>query len=454
MRILIVGGGDVGMLVARRLIAEKNEVVIVEKRRSRCADLEEVLDAKIVHGDAASINTLEKAGLASAEMLIAVTSSDEANVLACLVAQAQSQVKIKLARLRTHEVDHWRSICDSSLLDIQHVIHPDRETAERILRVLELPGVSDIVEFADGRIKLFGMNIESTSWVVGKSMAELDSSGPPKNSLMAILFRGDRVIVPRGDDRLRPGDHVYIVCPTRELEECFQFMGVRPAKRVERVFILGGKQLGIEVALQLERRGTQVKLFERDMERCRKIAALLQDSVVVHADGTDQGILVEENVEGIDAYLALTGDDEVNIIASLLSKRLGANKAVALVNRVDLLPMAQLLGINSTFSTRLSVVDRILQFVRKGHVLSVMTFRDEEAEAIELLASAGTRYVGKQLREVHLPRGAIVGAIARPSGEVIVPRGGAVIQAGDRVIFFCLEQLVHDLETAFLAEAS
>lgn len=451
MRVLILGGGEVGALVARRLSREKNEVVIVEASQDRCAHLEEVLDAKIVLGNASSISTLEKAGLHDAEMLIAVTNSDEDNILGCLIAQANSNVKIKLARLRTHEVDRWRSICGEHFLNIDLVIHPDRETAQRMLRVVGLPGISDVLEFAEGRIKLFGMNIEADSWVVGKSMAELDQCNPPRNSLMAILFRGHQVIVPTGEDRLRVGDHVYIVVPDSEFEQCLSFMGVAKPQRVERVFILGGKQIGIEVALQLEKKGVQVKLFERELERCEKISALVKHTIVVHADGTDQRILMEENVEGIDAYLALTGDDEDNIIASLLAKRLGARKAVALINRLPYLSMAQRLGINSTFSTRATVVDRILQFVRKGQVLSVTTFREEEAEAIELVASSGAKYVGKKLKDVHLPRGAIVGAIARPGGEEIVPRGEVVIQAGDRVVFFCLENLVSELESAFIA---
>lgn len=451
MRILILGGGAVGTLVARRLTREKNEVVVVEADPERCKGLEEILDAKIVQGYANSIQTLETAGLGEAEMLIAVTNSDEVNLLGCLVAQSHSNVKIKLARLRTHEVDRWKSICESDMLNIDLVIHPDRETAERILRVVNFPGVSEMLEFAEGKVQLIGMNIESSSWVVGKSMAELDQSSPPRNSLMAMLFRGHEVIIPRGDDRLQAGDHVHIVISAGATPELLDFMGIEEAQSVKRVFIVGGKQIGIEVALQLEEKGVQVKLFERDVRRCEKIATLVKDTVVVHADGTDQRTLVEENIEGIDAYLALTGDDEDNIISSLLCKRLGARKAVSLVNRIDFLPMAQLLGINSIFSSRLVVVDRILQFVRKGHVLSVTTFGQEEAEAIELVATPGSRFLGKRLEDVHLPRGAIVGAIVRPSGEVIVPRGDAVIQAGDRVIFFCLEQLVPQLESAFIA---
>ncbi|MEE9292882.1 MAG: NAD-binding protein, partial [Acidobacteriota bacterium] len=196
----------------------------------------------------------------------------------------------------------------------------------------------------------------------------------------------------------------------------------------------------------------QAKLFERDAARCEKIAAILDRTIVINGDGTDQATLEEENIAGVDAFLALTNEDEVNIIACLLARRLDARKVVALINRPHYLAMAQRLGINATIAPRIAAVDRILQFVRKGRVLSVTTFREEEAEAIELIATDSKKYVGRRLRDIRFPRGAIVGAIVRPDGEVIVPRGEVSIQARDRVIFFALESAVPELESEFLVE--
>jgi len=208
------------------------------------------------------------------------------------------------------------------------------------------------------------------------------------------------------------------------------------------------------VAERLEERGASVKIFEQSAERAAKVAALLERSVVVHADGKDQSILEEQTVEGLDAYLALTDDDEDNIIATLLARRLGARKVVALINRLSYLQMAQRLGVNTTVSPRLAAADRILQFVREGHVLSVTTFRDEEAEAIELLAAEGTRHVGPRLRDLRFPPGTLVGAIVRPDGEVVVPSGEDAIAPGDRVIFFALASAVPRLQSAFLASGA
>ncbi len=452
MRVLILGGGAVSYLVARRLIREKNEITIVERDEQRCEELEGRLDARIVQGNAASIETLERAGITRAQMIIAATDNDQINIIGTLIAQNYQNIRIKVMRLRTHEAMRWQKLAAHRSFQVDRVIHPDREAADRLLRVVSLPGVSDVRSFMDGRVRLFGMNVRDDSWLVGKSMRELEEASPPEHSLICMIFRGHRVIIPRADDRLMPGDHVYVVVANDQFEEGMEFMGLSSSERAQRVFILGGKQISIELARRLEKTGVQVKLFERDRQRCEKISTLVKRTVVVHADGTDQRILDEENIEGIDAYMALTTRDEDNIIAALLSKRLGARKAVALVNRLDLLPIVPLLGINASLSLRLVTVDRILRFVRKGRVLSVHTFRQEEAEAIELIATEGSPYVNRQLRKVHLPHTAIIGAIGRRDGEIVVPRGDAVIKPGDRVIFFCLEQVVQELEAAFIAE--
>jgi trk system potassium uptake protein TrkA len=450
MRILIAGGGQSAALIAARLIREGNEVTIVDKSRDRCTQLEEQLDAKVVFGSAASIRTLNKAGLRDAEMLIAVTDADEINLLACLIAQSESNVKVKVARVRTHEFEHWRRVADRTGMAVDLMIHPETDVLQRILRVIRVPGVSDILDFAEGRVKLFGMNIERDSWFAGKSVIELDAAGPPTNSLIAMIFRGQQVIIPHGAQVLLPGDHIYVCATADNLEEVLAFMGIRRQEKVQRAFIVGGKQIGIGVAVELEKQGVQVKLIERDAIRCEKIAEIVSKTVVIHGDGTDQSTLEEENIEGVDVFLALTSHDEDNIIASLLARRLGAKKVVALINRLNYLPMVQRLGVNTSVSMRLATVDRVLQFVRKGAVLSVTTFREEEAEAIEILAEEGSRYVGKRLREMKFPRGAIVGAIAKPNGEVIIPRGDKTIEAGDRVIFFTLESVVPELESAFI----
>lgn len=454
MRVLICGGGDVALLLARRMSREGNDVVIVELDPKRCEYLDEALDATIVRGNASSIRTLQKAGLSQADMLIAVTNSDHINFLACLIAQNERAASLRIARMRTAEVAYWRHLAGNLGIEIDLIIHPESEVAKRVMHVLTTPGVSDIFYFANGLVCLFGMMIQDNSWVAGKTLKELDAAGPPRNSIVAMIFRNQQVIIPRGDDTLEIGDHVYVCCNREEAETAMQFMGLPGHTKLESVFILGGRQISILLAQELEKQKVRVKLFEQNIERCHKLTELLDTTLIVNADGTEESILLEENVQDVSAFLSLTSDDEDNLIASLLARKLGAHKVVTLLNRLNYLSMAQRLGINTSISPRTVAVDQILQFVRKGRVLSVTTFREEEAEALELLASENSKYVGKRLMDLKFPEGAIVGAIARPGGEVIVPRGGATIQAGDRVIFFALETVVPRLEAAFFRDRS
>lgn len=451
MRILIAGGGQVGALIARRLIREGNEVTIVDPSPDRCAELETQLDAHVVQGSAARVRTMRQAGLGKSEMVIAVSDQDEVNLLVCQLAQVEAPAAIKVLRLRTHEVAEWPDVLTRAGIRVDLIIHPETELADGIMRVIRRPGVSDIHEFAGGAVQLVGMAIEAGNRVIGRSLEALAKDGPPEDALVGMIFRGPQVIIPRGSETLLEGDRVYVVTSRTSLDRTLEFMGLPPPPAFKRVFITGGGQLGIQVAQDLERQCIQVKLFERDPRRAERIAGILKSTIVINADGTDERTLEEKGVADANAFLAVTKDDEDNIIASLLARRLGVPKVVALINRLNYLSMVQRLGINTTVSPRLAAADRILQFVRRGRVMSVTTFRDEEAEAIELVAGPESKYVGKPLSDVHFPQGAVIGALARPSGEMVIPRGHTVVAPGDRLIVFALESVVPVLERAFLA---
>ncbi|MCZ2155900.1 MAG: NAD-binding protein, partial [Bryobacterales bacterium] len=312
MRVLICGGGDIALLLARRMSREGNDVVVVEADAKRCEYLEEALDATIVRGSAASSRTLLRAGLTHTDMLIAVTDSDDVNFLACLIAQNERSAKIRIARMRTPEVSYWRHMAENLGLEIDLIIHPESEVADRILRVLTLPGVSDIFDFANGSIRLFGLTVHPESWMAGKTLSELREAGPPPNTIIAMIFRNQQVIIPRGKDRLEPEDHVYVCCNRTEEDEAMRFMGLPGHTKLDTVFMLGGRQISIQIAQELERRSVNVKLFEQDIERCNMLTELLDQTLIVNADGTDEAILLEENVRNASAFLSLTADDEDN----------------------------------------------------------------------------------------------------------------------------------------------
>ncbi|MCU0255462.1 MAG: Trk system potassium transporter TrkA, partial [Vicinamibacterales bacterium] len=420
MRVLIAGGGQVAALIASRLVREGNDLVIVEPNPERCTQLDAQLDARIVQGSAARLATMREAGIAAADLVIAVTDSDEVNLLACLIAHAEAPRSVRVARVRTHEAGEWRHVMAQSQIRIDQIIHPETDIADLVTKVIGFPHVSDIREFAGGAVTLFGMTVPERSWMDGKTLVEIGRAAPAASALIAMIFRGQQVIIPRGSDVVLGGDHLYVLTNSEHLGLQMRFLGLDTEQRLRRVLILGGKQVGILIAQRLEAQGVSVKLFERDPQRTEKIAGLLRRSVVVNADGTDQRVLEEEGLVGADAFLALTNHDEDNIIASMLARRLGVKKVIPLINRLNYLPMVQRLGVSTTVSLRVAAVDRILQFVRRGRVLSVTTFRDEEAEAIELLAGPESRFVGKPMRDANFPKDTVVGALVRPSGEVIV----------------------------------
>jgi trk system potassium uptake protein TrkA len=453
MRIFIAGGGHCGEFIARRLIREGNDVYIVEQDEERCRYLEAHLDAQTIQCSATRINTWRRVGITNEDMLIAATHQDEVNVLATLIVDAAAPDARKLLRLRTPEYNDWSRMLEQRGIRVDRVIHPEIDIVERINRVLTVPGVTDIRDFAEGRVKVFSMNVESDSQLAHCSLSELEEQNPPNNIMICMIFRDEDVIIPHGELVLEPGDHIYIVTTADELDDCLRFMGIRKHDEVRQVFIVGAGGVGIAMADMLENEGVSVKLFEKDPHQSALVSRMLRNTVVINADGTDQDVLLQENVEGIDAFIALTKNDDANIIISLLARKAGAKKLVALVNHMNYISLAQRLGINTTVSPRIKSVDAILEFIRKGGVLSVRTLGEEMAEAIELVAPPESQYVGRPLREIGFPRGVIVGAIASPEGEVLVPRGDAVIEPGDRVIFFALESCVAELEAAFLTKS-
>jgi trk system potassium uptake protein TrkA len=451
MRIFIAGGGQTAECIAKRLIREGNELVVIEQEAARCQFLEVHLDAQIIQGNAASISTWRRAGISTADMIIAVTPSDVVNLLSGMIANAEAPESVIALQLRTWEYKHWAELLKAKGIRIDRIIHPETDIVARILGVVAVPGVSDIRDFAAGEVKAFGMNVEADNWLAGRTLIELNRAGPPKNSMVAMVFRGAEVLIPHGEEVLQPGDHLYVVTTKNELDATLRFMGIEKQESIHRVFIVGGGELGSSVAAVLEEQRVSVKVFEQDPRECERVSGMLRKGVVICGDGTDQETLLRENVEELDAYLALTKDDDANMIASLLARRLGAKKLVALVNRVPNISLAQRLGINTIVSPRIKTIDAILEFVRKGGVLSVRTLGGEEAEAIELVAPARSKYVGHPLEAIHFPRGVVVVAIIRAKGETLIPRGDSVIEAGDRVVFFTLSGCVPELESEFLA---
>ena len=450
MRIYFAGGGRCNEYIAKRLIREGHDLVLMEKEEERCRQLTESLDARIICGHASSIEDWQQSGLSEADMFVACTDSDETNVLACLIADDLAPESKKAIRLRTPEYDKWKPTFDRLGLNLDRVVHPESDIVERILRVISMPGISDIRDFVDGKVKLFSMNLEIGSPLTGMMIADLEKILGHNEALVGVVFRGYEVIIPRADDRLQVGDHVYIVTSTHHLDVTLERIGVKKRTHVREVFIVGGGEVGLELARALEREKVSIKLFDEDAQRCKYLASELPNTLVINADGTSQETLLRENIEGIDAFISLTGEEDANLIACMLARRIGVEKVIPAVDRINYLQLAQRLGINTTVNPRIKAADAILEFVRKGRVLSVRTLGEEAVEAIELQVSSDSVYINQPLSELDLPEGCLVGAILRPTDGVLIPNGTSWIQAGDRVVFFVQEGSVRELEARFL----
>lgn len=450
MHIHFAGAGQCAEYVARRLIREGHDLCLLDRDETRCHKLGETLDAQVVNGDVTKMADWRRTGLGKTDLFVACTDSDEHNVMACLIANELAPAALKAIRLRTPEHAEWKHLLQDLGVQVDRVIHPELDVLERILRTLPIPGIADIHNFADERVKVFSMNVEPGTVPAGKSLRTLHAGNALGGGRISLIFRDTGVYIPEPDEIIQTGDHLYIVTTREALDDTFNALGITRCERLKQVFIVGGGELALELARALETQKIPAKLFEQDSRRCGELAEQLADTTIINADGTDQAILLRENIVGVDAFITLTNNDDANLIAALLARRLGVDKVIPLLHRLDYLPLAQRLGINTCVNPRIKAADALFEFIRGGGVPSVRTLGEEAAEAIELDVPAESKYAGKCVGGIGLPPGTLVGAIAAPDQMAVLPEAETIINAGDRVVFFAKEDAVRQLEAKVL----
>ncbi len=444
MKFIIVGAGEVGYHLAERLSQEKMDVVVIEKDEEKVKHVLDTLDVQTIHGSGSSVEALTQAGIEDADMLVAVTNSDEVNMISCLVASAQAKVPVKVARIRNPEYVHNSGILGEKHLNIDLAINPELEMVHTISRLVEMPDATDIIEFAEGRVRITGIKVDPRSHVARKRLRDLSKENEKHDILIAAIFRGDQVLIPRGDDTIEGNDIVYAVTEAQKIATVTNYFKEREQK-VQRVMIAGGSEIGVELAQRFEKKSIKTKIIEEDEERCLDIAEKLEKTMVLRGTGTDRDLLDEENVKDVNVFVAVSEDEQYNILVSLLAKTLGAKKAICLINNLDYASIVSTIGVDVVVSSHLAAINRILQFIRKGKVLSVASLHKENAEAIEIIALETSDLVNKPLRAIDFPRGAIIGAVVRDR-EVIIPTGDTIILPGDRVIIFTLTSAMPAVE--------
>jgi len=427
MRIVIIGAGAVGSYLAERLSAEGQDVVVIESDEDVAAQLQTSVDCLVVTGNGASPAVLEEAGLRDADLLIAVTTLDAVNILACNAA-VRFGVPQKVARVTDPGLREGLAE-----LGVDFIIDPEEAAAREVVLVTTRVGVSELTEFADGKLLLIGAFIDPDASIVGTTLAELREMVSGWDWLVVAIIREGETLIARGSTVIEARDHVLLMAKAGRTEEATRLLGLRTA-RLSKVVILGGTRIARLTAAALVEEGIQTVLIEEDRDRCVDIAEANPKLTVICGDPTDPKVLLAEGVNRADAVLGLTGWDDRNILGGLIAKKMGVGTTVVRLTRLELvkaLPAG--VGIDVTVSPRWAAASEILRFVRRGHIFSVVTFHDSAAEAIELEIGPSSPAIGSTLADIKLPRSLIVGGVQR-GDDAFVPRGSTRIEEGDHLI--------------------
>lgn len=440
MKIIILGAGQVGATLAENLANEANDVTVIDNDASLLGDLQERYDLATVHGFGSYPDVLRRAGADDAELLIAVTESDETNMLACKIAHSLFQTPTRIARVRSGEYLNQSKLFEKDALAVDLHISPEQLVTDYIRRLIEYPGALQVVDFADGRVRLVGIKAYYGGPLVSHQLKELPEHLPDIDSRVAAIYRRGRPIIPEGDTIIEAEDEVFFIAAAQHIPKIMSELR-RVEKPVKRVMLAGGGNIGMRLARALENK-VQVKLVERSRERARFLSQELSRSTVLWGDCANEDLLHEENIEDCDVFCAVTNDDEANILSAMLAKRLGADKALSLINRLSYVDLVEGGAIDIAISPQQSTVSALLAHVRRGDMVRVHSLRRGAAEAIEAVAHGDPRsskVVGRKLEDIDLPKGTTIGAIVRGE-EVLMAHHDTVVQAEDHVILFIVDR--------------
>ncbi|MDH3526699.1 MAG: Trk system potassium transporter TrkA [Gammaproteobacteria bacterium] len=450
MKIIILGAGQVGSSVAANLASEANDITIVDENSAVLQDLQDRLDIRTVTGHASHPDTLAQAGADDADLVLAVTSSDETNMIACQVAYTLFHTPTKIARVRSLEYLNHSRLFTQEALPVDVLISPEQLVTDYIERLIENPGALQVLDFAGGRVQLVAVRAYHGGPLVGHELRTLKEHLPGADARVAAIFRGGRHIVPTGDTIIEVDDEVFFVAARKHIRRVMSELR-KLDKPVKRVMLAGGGNIGMRLASAIEQR-YQIKIIEHNEERTRRLSETLDRSIVLLGDAADEELLLDENIENTDVFCALTNDEEANILSAMLAKRLGARKVMSLINRASYVDLVQSQTIDIAISPQQATIGSLLTHVRRGDVVVVHSLRRGAAEAIEAVAHGdrdSSKVVGRAIEEIKLPRGTTIGAIVRGE-EVIIAHHDTVIESDDHVILFLSnKKCIQDVERLF-----
>jgi len=440
MKIIILGAGQVGTSVAQNLASEANDITVVDHNGQLLREMQDRLDIRTVQGQASHPDILRQAGADDADMVIAVTNSDETNMVACQATWTLFHTPTKIARVRAPEYLKHPALFSQGALPIDVLISPEQLVTDYILRLIEHPGALQVLDFAGGRVRLVAVRAYYGGPLVGHELRDLNERLKGQEARVAAIYRKGRAIDPHGDTVLEADDEVFFLAATQNIPAVMKELR-RAEKPFRRLIFAGGGNIGRRLAGAMEGQ-YRVKIIEQDIERARRVAEHLRHTIVLQGDAADEDLLREENIEDTDVFCAITDDDEANILSAMLAKRLGARKVMALINRAAYVDLVQSGAVDIAISPQHATIGSLLTHVRRGDVVMVHSLRRGAAEAIEAIAHgdvSSSKVVGRRIEEIKLPEGATISAIVR-GDDVVIAHHDTLIESEDHLILFLMDK--------------
>jgi trk system potassium uptake protein TrkA len=445
MRIIIAGAGDLGFHLSKLLAYEEQDIVLIDQNADVLDYAANHLDVSTIKGSSTSIKTLEEANVAKSDLLIAVTSNEETNITTCIIGKSLGAKKT-VARISNIEFLHQREKLNLKDIGIDEIISPESLAAKEIKRLLKESAMTDTFEFEKGTLSLVGITVDENSELLNKTLTETAYLNPDHNFTTVAILRDNHTIIPHGENRFALNDHAYFIAEPDGIDRVMDLAG---KKRIEikNIMILGGSRVGINTAKQLSKK-YNIKLIEQDKEKCFQLADELTDTMIINGDGRDLDLLKEEGIDLMDAFIAVTGNSETNIITSLVAKDAGVKKTIAMVENMDYIHLSQSIGVDTLINKKLIAANFIFRYIRKGQVLNLTSIHGVDAEILEFEVPDNSKIINEELRNLHFPRTAIVGGVIRKN-KGYTARGNFVFEPKDRVVVLSKQECIHSVENFF-----
>jgi trk system potassium uptake protein TrkA len=445
MRIVIAGAGDVGFHLAKLLSYEEQDIILIDRDPATLKQASSSLDVKTIKGNSTSYKILEEANIANTDLLIAVTSSEETNLTTTIIGKHLGAKKT-IARIENLEYLMDKEKLDLKELGIDEIISPESLAAREIKRLLKEIAVTDTFDFDEGRLSMVGVTITTDSALVDKTMVDVAALNPNQNFVTVAILRDNKTIIPHGDNKFTEGDHAYFVAEPEGVDLILKLAG-KERREIKNVMILGGSKVGFHAAKRLSRK-FNVKLIEREEEKCFELADQLRNVMVICGDGRDVELLEEESINEMDAFIAVTGNSETNIISCLVAKNHGVQKTISLVENIDYIHLSQNIGVDTMINKKLIAANFIFRYIRKGDVISLTSIHGVDAEILEFIVKDNSKITKKAIKDLDFPSGAIIGGVVR-SGTGKITMGDFQFRPKDRAVVLCRPECIHAVEEYF-----